>query len=168
MIWGKPTYGGTKYDLTHLNPQIIEIPGYDEAQSIQMRIRFGSHVFTQKWTENDIEDYRVSDGRQSRCFCPVRYEHSRHLPTILQTTVGGRVLFDPSRKLAMLGNPPRSIAIYCIFFELTRVTRKPYELDCVVVSAHTNPYPRANKGMDFPHLARMVANGLPIPWPKKK
>lgn len=168
MFWGKRSYGGAKYDLTHLDPQIIEIPSHDGAPAIQMRLRFGSHVFTQKWTENDIEAYRVRDGGESRCFCPVRYEHSQHLPSILKIAVGGRVLFDPSKKLAMLGNPPRSPAIYCIFFKLTRVTRQPYELDCVVVSAHTNPYPRANKGMEFPHLARMVANGQPIPWPKKK
>lgn len=167
MQWGKKSYGGVKYDLTHLDPFIVAIPGHDGAAPVEARVRFGSHVFTETWSDNYLDSYRVGDGQKSRCFCPIRYGHSVHLPGIVRLSCGGRVLFDPQRKLVMLGNPPGVLSPYAIFFELTLARRQPYQLDILVVSAHEHPHLRAKVGISLPKLAAMVADGDPIPWPKK-
>lgn len=167
MQWGKRRIDGKVYDLTHLDPFILSIPGHNGAASIPARVRFGSHVFTLTWSDSYVEEYRIADGKQSRCFCPIRYGHSLLLPGILQRSCGGRVLFDPQKKLVMLGNPPGVLSPYAVFFEMKRVTKQPYELDIMVVSAHEHPRLRAKFGMSFPHLASIVTGAAPIPWPKK-
>ena len=168
MQWGKKSYGGVKYDLTHLDPFILEIPAFEGGGPINARVRFGSHVFTEKWSDNYIEAFRVLDGKQSRCFCPIRFGHSVHLPGIVRLSAPGRVLFDPSKKIVMLGNPPGVLSPYAIFFEMSRAKHIAFELDILVVSAHEHPQLKAKVGMDFPKLARMVANGAQVPWPKRK
>lgn len=167
MQWGKRRIGGVLYDLTHLDPVILAIPGFEQQSPILARLRYGAHVFTLKWSDNYIDEYRILDGRQSRCFCPIRYAHSLHLPHLIQTHCGGRVMFDPQKKLVLLGNPPGSLEPYAIFFELTRARSKPYQLDMLVVSAHERPRIRAKLGMPLPKLAAMVVSGKPVPWPKK-
>ena len=167
MQWGKRTVAGVEYDLTHLDPFILTMPSHNGAAEIAARVRFGSHVFTIKWDTNYIDDYRVTDGKKSRCFCPERFGHSTHLRGLVELSCPGRVLFDPARKLVMLGNPPGTLSPYAMFFEMDRVVGRPYELDIVVVSAHAQPHLKAKLGMSCPHLARIVADGNPIPWPKK-
>ena len=167
MNWGKRSIGGVAYDLTHLDPFTLQIPGHAGAPNLSARVRFGSHVFTVAWTPNYIEEYRVADGGKSRCFCTERYGHSLHLRSIIEQSCPGRVLFDPSRKLVMIGNPPRILQPYALFFEMKRVSKQPYDLDILVVSAHAQPLPKAKLGMNFPHLSKIVADGNPIPWPKK-
>jgi hypothetical protein len=167
MKWGKRKVGGVTYDLTHLDPFILDIPPHGDGEQLKARVRFGSHTFTLKWDDNYIEEYRIKDGKKSRCFCPVRHGHSKHLPGILQLACAGRVLFDPDQKLVMLGNPPGAIMPYAVFFEMTAARRQTYELDIVVVSAHNQPHIKAKLGMPFPQLARIVADGGAIPWPKK-
>lgn len=167
-MWGKRRIAGVEYDLTHLDPFLLTIPGFRGAADVTARVRFGSHVFTIKWDDNYIDEHKITDGGKPRCFCPERFGHSVHLKTILETGCPGRVLFDPARKLVMLGNPPRSVQPYAVFFEMQAARRRAYDLDLVIVSAHTQPQLKAKVGMELPHLARLVADGDPIPWPKKK
>jgi hypothetical protein len=167
MQWGKREIGGVKYDLTHLDPFRVVVPAHDGGGELTARVRFGSHVFTLTWSDNYVEEFRIRDGTQSRCFCPIRYGHSLHLPGIVERGLAGRVLFDPQRTLVVLGNPPGVLSPYAVFFVMKRVVRQPYQIDVVVVSAHEHPRLKAKFGMPFPQLAAIVAARGPIPWPKK-
>lgn len=168
MQWGKKSYGGVKYDLTHLDPALVTIPAFGAGSPLTARVRYGSHVFTEKWSDNYVESFRVEDGGQSRCFCPIRFGHSQHLPGIIALSVGGRVLFDPQKKLVLLGNPPGVLSPYAVFFSMKRAQEKGRDLEIVVVSAHEHPRLQAKVGMEFPELAAIVVNGGAIPWPKRK
>ncbi len=169
MQWGRRRYGGVLYDLTHLDPFVATVPGHNGAADLKARVRFGSHVFTLEWSENYVDDYKVDDGGTPRCFCPTRYSHSAHPPGLIERHCAGRVLFDPQRKLVILGNPPGVLSPYAIFFTMKKAPRdKQYDVDIVVVSAHEHPRLKAKLGMPFPELARVVADGGAIPWPPKR
>jgi hypothetical protein len=166
--WGKPKYGGVRYDLTHLDPFPMPIPRDSGVGSLTARVIFGSHVFTQKWEDTDHESMMVMDGKKRRCFCTIRYQHSIHLPGVLTRAMSGRVLFDPDRKLIVLGNPPGVLNPYAIFFNM-RASKKPnYDLEIDVVSAHERPQTKAKFGMHMPTLAEIVSGGGAVPWPKRK
>lgn len=168
MKWGKPRIGGEVYDLTHLDPMAVSIPPFGDGPKLSARVKFGAHVFTLAWSENYINELKFMDGKTPRCFCPIRYAHSKHLPGIFERSISGRVLFDPQKRLVVLGNPPGVLSPYAIFFRIQAARNERFDLLIDVVSAHEHPQLKAKFGMDFSKLAGIVASGGQIPWPKKR
>lgn len=165
--WGVVTVEGVAYDLSHLDPFQTRVPPHEGGPEINMRVRFGTHVFTKGWRDNYPVSRRILDGKTPRCFCPERAAHSAHLPDIIRQRLGERVLFSKTRRLVFVGNPTGAVFPYAVFFQLFRASKKPFELEMLVVSAHEKANCLSLKGMAFPHLATIVAGGRDVPWPKK-
>lgn len=146
----------------------IKFPKGNGDRELSARVKFGAHVFTLSWAEGYIETLKFMDGSTPRCFCPTRYAHSKHLPDIISRSVTGRVLFDPQKRLVVLGNPPGVLSPYAIFFKMQAAKNSDYDILIDIVSAHEHPLLKAKVGMDFSKLATIVADGNSIPWPKRK
>jgi len=72
--------GAQHHDLAHLRPFQMTIGREDWSSAVD--ISFSWHCYTR--TPDAGEDvYPLRDGNEVRCFCPVRYDHSKRLPAII-------------------------------------------------------------------------------------
>jgi hypothetical protein len=165
MKWGKRTFGGNRYDLTHLDPCDLVVPQAEDLLALKVRVEFGAHVFTQSWKDGDSEDFKFMDGGTPRRFCPDRHAHSVHLPGIIERSVDGRVLLSPQRKFIVLGNPPGASFPYAVFFTMRQGGKFDALVD--VVSAHERPRLQEMPGVSFAELTELIASGR-FQWPKRK
>lgn len=165
MKWGKRTFDGQRYDLTHLDPSELIVPEAPPEGELRIRVSFGAHVFTQGWKPGDPEAFKFMDGSTARKFCPERHAHSIHLKGILERSVGGRVLLSPQRRFIVMGNPPGATFPYAVCFTMRRGT-KNYDALMDVVSAHERPHLQKMPGIEFHKLTRLIVGGS-FQWPKK-
>jgi len=165
MKWGKRTFDGTRYDLTHLDPYEVEIPAFGDGTAVRARVVSGAHVFTQGWNDGDPEAFLFMDGQTRRRFCPDRHAHSVHLRGILERAVGARVLLSPQRRFIVLGNPPGAASPYAVCFKM-RAASKNYDAIIDLVSAHERPHLAKMPGIGFAELASLIVSGR-FQWPKK-
>lgn len=168
MKWGKRTFGGTRYDLTHLDPMtvVIKCPK-GERPDLLVRVTFGAHVFSQTWKPNDAADMLCMDGSTQRRFCPVRYGHSQHLPGIVERGLNGRVLASPRQRFILFGNPPLVAQAYPVFFRMRVLQKPPFNASVDVVSAYDRPNLGNLPGGSGYDLLEMMRAGK-FQWPKKK
>ncbi len=72
-------------------------------------------------------DRLVIDGRgNERCFCPERFEWSKHLPGVIRSLPGDRICFFTGHENWLsfeILNSDGAIQIYEVFFNLTRQSR---------------------------------------------
>jgi hypothetical protein len=168
MKWGKRTFGGTRYDLTHLDPLTVKIDCPEgKRPTMTVRVEFGAHVFTQNWKPGDPEDMKCMDGVTPRRFCPVRYGHSVELAGIVERGLSGRVLASHQRKLVLFGNPPGVVHPYSVFFHMRGLSRPPFDGAVDVVSAYERPKLPPMPGMQGYDLLELMRAGK-FQWPKKK
>jgi len=168
MNWGKRSFGGVRYDLTHLDPATVTVScPKGERADLTVRIQFGAHVFSQSWKVGDPEDMKCMDGTTARCFCPIRYGHSLHLASIVERGLNGRVLVSPQRKFVLFGNPPGVAQPYSVFFLMRGLKNPPFDGAVDVVSAYERPHLRPMPGMAGYDLLDMMRAGK-FQWPKKK
>ncbi len=80
---------GTTYDLMHLQPLRMQIPrSANDDHLLNVEIRFGSHVFTERNTETGKE-VLIDDGTGAlRRFSPDRYGLSLNLPDLCRQAMG--------------------------------------------------------------------------------
>ena len=54
MSWGKRTFGGVEYDLSHLDPFTMQVtPKGEDARTYNVRVTFTCHTFTREWRETE-------------------------------------------------------------------------------------------------------------------
>ena len=87
MTWRHINFQGQHYDLSHLKDFHFEVvrPQSDDEKgwSIPIHVSFSWHCYTR--TPHTGETLPIlSDGREERCFCPERFEHSKRLPDIIK------------------------------------------------------------------------------------
>jgi hypothetical protein len=136
-MWGKKRIKGTVYDLTHLDPFILDVPRPSGAQ-IRLQVQFGSHTFTEKYTALHTRDLAIADGNQLRAFCLNRYGHSLSLPAAVVGAVGGQACHDRGRMLINAALPGL-VGPYLIAFTIRPRPAKKFDGVMMVVSAHHRP-----------------------------
>lgn len=91
MHWKSITIDGTVYDLSHLHPLEMKftVPAKDGKPEINYKVivEFSLHCFTEGIPVGTVapKERTYSDNRETRLFCPRRYELSKLLPDIVQT-----------------------------------------------------------------------------------
>lgn len=87
MTWRYINFQGQRYDLSHLQDFHFDVvrPPSDEGGGweISVHVSFSWHCYTRAPNENEASHIYEKD-RERRCFCPVRFRHSKLLPDIIQ------------------------------------------------------------------------------------
>ncbi len=166
-----PVIGGRTYSLAHLQPFTVGVtPKADGAPTFKLYVAFGSHVYSKEWDATHPRDHRLDDGREIRCFCPVRHGYSLHLPGIVQAAVGGRAYFSQGRNYLLIENLPGLNAPYAVFFNLEVSRHGNFDAAMFVISAYAKPNlppKRSLPAITFATLVAKTVRGEKIVKPKK-
>lgn len=164
MSWGTRTFGGTAYDLCHLDPFVVETT--HTGQLLRVYVSFGCHTFAREQRPGDAPDLLIVDGSDTRCFCPERFEHSKNLKRIIEYTSAGRVFFSEGRNMLCVDWLPDLEAPYAVYFNLKRARLNGVNATMFVVSAYEKPeLPPRLPAMKFSTLVDQVSKGRPIVRP---
>ena len=135
---GKKSVGGIEYDLSHLQDSVfgftIAATNSHPEIKAEMLIQYSSHCISIGPPHGEQFDFAelgadrlVIDGRgNERCFCPERFEWSKHLPGVIRSLPGDRICFFTGHENWLsfeILNSDGAIQIYEVFFNLTRQSR---------------------------------------------
>jgi len=160
---------GVTYRLSHLNPFAVPVtPKVEGAPTFAMRVSFGLHTFSKEWDASYPTHHKIREGSEDRCFCPIRHEHSLHLPRIIKQSVTGKVFFSQNHNYLIAEGLEGLNAPYAVFFKVETAKSRDFDVVMFVVSAY--PKPNLPKNLDkitFATLVAKTARGEAIKRPKK-
>ncbi len=116
MSYGRLSIQGIEYDLTHLDDHVIHVPRPDGAATYRVLVQYGRHCFTRELLAGDHEDLYIQDGKEIRCFCPMRTAMSRELRSIIGDAVAGIAYFTLDSKMLLVEDA--SGVAYAVFFKM--------------------------------------------------
>lgn len=165
-MWGRKKIAGTVYDLTHLDPFIMDVLRPSGA-SWRVQVQFGTHTFTEKFGPLHTPDLAISDGKDLRAFCLTRYGHSFSLKAAVIKSATGHACMDSGRML-FSAQLPSLADPYLIAFKLRPKQTTKFDAVMTIVSAHPRPnlngqLPRA----PFHAVVSATIAGRKIDWKKK-
>jgi hypothetical protein len=169
-IWRKKTIRGVTYDLSHLNPFLLDVlPGDKKAKAYKVAVSFDLHTFTRERLPADTPDLFMGQNGDPRSFCFQRYDCSQYLPDLIRRAAAGKVYFTYDRKFLTMDNIPSVSGEYAAIFRLEQAVSAGIDVRMFVISAHErrNPLGRM-EAIQFYTLVRKIAGDEEIPWPKKK
>lgn len=137
-MWGKKKINGTVYDLTHLDPFILNVPRSGGLDDYKVSVEFGSHTFTEAFNPLHNRDLAISDGKDLRAFCLKRHGYSLTLPAAIKAAIDDAVCLDNGRML-ISGTLPGLKGPYLIAFKLRVKKTKKFDAVMTIVSAHHRP-----------------------------
>lgn len=144
MIRWKPfVRGDIVYSLDHLHPRQLEYeqPAEDNrpARKYRVQLIFGLHCFTRSPAPGETVDVTLqySDSRETRLFCPRRYQMSFLLPTIMEGLQQRRCFHTGKGNFFVVEIVDESGARqeYEVYFLATRAARRG-ELNLFVQSSY--------------------------------
>jgi hypothetical protein len=171
--WGKKRISGTDYDLSHLEPFLMEVtPKAEGSPTYTVRVSFGCHTFTRELVEEDSLDLQFWADDELRCFCFDRYLYSTELPEIVRYAAKGRVYFSERTNFLIVERLEQANAPYVAFFNVEKAEKKDHECHVVmfVTSAHLRPaLPDKLPPVTFATLIDYTARGKALvrPEPRK-
>lgn len=151
MLGGLPQnilIAGAEHDLSHLTPFIYTYAGHGtDGADLRVRVTFTSHVFSTEPQDGEVKHFDDKNGK-GRCFCPVRYGVSIHLPGQVQEMLAANawswVMKDKNgyANLGVLTNPKfkllngtYNVVIYYFF-----PAKSPdVEVEMMVMSCYSRP-----------------------------
>jgi hypothetical protein len=141
MGWGKKQIGGLVYDLSHLDPFLMDVaPRADSAVPYRVRVSFGCHTFTRKLTLHDQPDLHFRAGKELRCFCTDRHRLSLQLPDMIRYAANGRVYFSELATFLIIESESSANAPYVAFFNAEKAKKQDgYDAAMFVTSAYLKP-----------------------------
>lgn len=114
---------GQQHSLAHLHPFrfVIELPKRPNhpARSVEVRVRFGLHVFTCAAHDAVEGALEYSDGREIRWFDPGRYQESSRLRGVIEG-IEGRRCYVAARKNFVTIELDGPASEYRMFFGLRK------------------------------------------------
>lgn len=88
MAWKYIHFEEQRYELDHLNDFHFEaIQPATQTKSemrTEIKVTFGWHCYTRSPEQNETAQTHRNERGEQRCFCPIRYEHSKHLSKIIK------------------------------------------------------------------------------------
>lgn len=179
VFWGKFTYQGNDYDLSHLHPTLIDVvqpaSGGKPALSYKVQVIYGLHTFTRsiKAGECPSEDLKYSDSRESRVFDFDRHQLSFNLPGIVAALSSSKKCFHTEKGnffiVKLLDEEDRTVE-YEVYFTVSRSSQRGV-LNLFIQSAyvrddeHTEGRPK-KKPIGFQIILYNIQNNRPIKAPK--
>ncbi len=140
MSWGKKKIAGVVYDLTHLDPFVFDVtPKAVGAPTYRVLVSFGCHCFARELTPKDPIEYFVPDGKTGRCFCPIRTDHSRHLPRVIRDASNGHAFFGKDKNMLLVEKLPDLAGPYAVFFNVKPSPKASIDVAMFVASAYEKP-----------------------------
>lgn len=140
MTWKYIDFEGQRYDLSHLQDFQFEVvrPPSDKGAgwSIKIDVTFSWHCYTR--APGKTETVKIqTQGKEQRCFCPVRFEHSKRLPEIIQDLSERKILQTGKGNYITIEvvDHDGKVIDYEIYFDLRKQGRKQ-PLKLVVESAY--------------------------------
>jgi hypothetical protein len=170
MSWPKHEIDGVVYDLSHLNSTLIRVkssrPG---AQVFTVRVTFGCHAFTKEVQPEDDPKLHYMDGGTTRCFCPIRYEHSLGLPALFRAAAkGGDTYFSTENNLLVLNDSFGSAGPYIAAYRIRPSNRPPADALIDVRSAYLKPtLAKELSTLPFYSVVAATSRGQKIVWGKR-
>lgn len=139
-------FQGQLYTFEHLKPIIL---GLDLVinrvdQTIRIFVTFGCHCFTEEFdSSKHREEHVYRYLRELRAFDPLRYQCSKHLPTVMQTLLNG-LIYRSDKSYTYVSqiviDSPNGPKPYSIFFSLERMgSDNAVDLKLYVKSAYISP-----------------------------
>ncbi|TPL94767.1 hypothetical protein [Mesorhizobium sp. B2-3-10] len=120
--------------MGHLDPFTMDVtPTGKGAKTYKLHVSFQLHTFAREWRVTDTPDYRVRDGSDVRCFCPVRYKMSLTLPEMIRGT--SKAYFSQDHNY-LLFRPVADEAPYAVFFSMRKGESRRVNAVMTVVSAY--------------------------------
>lgn len=165
--YGKKKISGTVYDLSHLSSFVMHIPKVGGG-GYRVRVDFGVHTFTEKYTLLHTPDLVVPDGKEIRAFCLKRYARSLSLRATVMSAAKSRVHLSNGNPI-IAGPLPGRTAPYLVAFNITPQVTKKHDCVMTVVSAHERPGFQVAQLPSTPFKA-LISNALydtKIDWTKK-
>ncbi|WP_028969011.1 hypothetical protein [Sphingomonas sp. URHD0057] len=154
--WAAKVIHGKTYDLSHLNPFIMECPRAGDLPPHRIRVEFGVHTFAGNVLPHHTPDYFVMDGGNRRAFCHERYEHSLGLDQAVRAAVNGDVLLDKGRYNVCI--PIDTKRHHLVAFKIKARPSRHYDVILTVVSAHV----KHNANLDAPYASFKAVVGAAI------
>lgn len=143
-------------------------PKAEDAPTFKAYVSFGFHTYTKEWNSTDPEEYRVTEGSETRCFCPTRHGHSLQLPGIVQQSVNGKVFFSQNHNFLITKSLDGLNAPYAVFFTMETARSKDFDVAMFIISAYPKPnLPKNLPAITFATLVGKKSRGEAIKRPKK-
>ena len=174
IAWRPHSVGEKFYELDHLHPYdrelVIASKGDYPERRFQIHISFGLHCFTRKPDPGERDPLAgwYSDSRETRVFCPERWEVSKQLPDIIDS-LGQRKCFHTKGEefvtLKMVHGGRKFE--YAVFFTVSKARKNEADLNLFVNSAHERHDPlKHNKPVRFNLILMNRYQGKPIKRPR--
>ena len=134
--------GEITFNLGHLDGHVFKITRQatetHPEKNINVWITFSNHCFTGHFAKNDDEEWIYPST--SRYFCPVRYEHSKHLPALIPYLINENIHllktnYKHKEQFYHLNTTYLDIN-YSVFLEIDKSTSPKSDLRIKVVSAY--------------------------------
>lgn len=168
LFWKDHEPSATEHNsLAHLHPfrQRIELPATvkHSACIVDLHVCFGLHTFTRATEPGDRHHQFYRDNRETRTFCPMRYQRSFELPAIIRTLETRRCEF--ARGMSGLVNyvtvETSDGQRYAAFFDLRRLkTVCPNAVQLMVQSAYVLDSKRPAPGKGRIHFHALLGHVL--------
>jgi hypothetical protein len=141
VYWGKKRIAGTDYDLSHLDPFLLDVtPKIEAARTYVVRVSFGCHTFTRDLRAADKPDLHFRHEREVRCFCFDLHKHSIELPDMIRYAAGGRVYFNAGGNFLVVESVSDENAPYVAYFNVEKAKKtEGCDAAMFVTSAHLKP-----------------------------
>jgi len=158
--------GGINYDLTHLWPEVwvythVGVNGKPDLV-YRIRIIYSLHTFTKGLEPNHDVAFNYADARESRTFCPDRYNKSLQLPKIMKNLDRGHIFHTNSQNFMRIDNGAG--LSYEVFFTVQRSSEVDNDLNIYVQSSYDRTRgnsPKAGK-IKFSVIAYNTLHNKPI------
>ncbi|MDG0025600.1 hypothetical protein [Trinickia sp. Y13] len=145
--FGRLTYQGSLWDLTHLDPIAFQCD-LDLGFRSTVLVLFSCHCFTRSFAWDSrvrIEiprDEIYNDGREERVLCPERYEASRQMLRDLVLTLPGRRIIMADQRQQNFVTVETTTAsgersLYAVFFEVEKDRTRKHRILLRIQSAYT-------------------------------
>ncbi|QJR28218.1 hypothetical protein [Limnobacter profundi] len=169
-------YLGKNYDFTHLKPISIAVnkpekPGLYPALNFELVVIFDCHVTTETFSNqnpsqlNDSDLFWLDKGEHLRVFCPLRYEKSKFVSTLVNEAANGKrhvYLTNGDNAMVCEIEGGGSKKYYVIYFDLQMISKSandnPKKFRMYVQSAYIKEF-KPNRGSQV-YVAAMCAESI--------
>lgn len=143
IAWRPHEVNQTVYSLDHLHPyqreHVIPAKGDNPERRFVLNTSYGLHCFTRKARKGEqvSSSNLYADSRETRVFCPERWELSQQLPNIIDTLGQRRCLHTEGEEFVTLKVVQWGREFdYAVFFTVSKGGKSGADLNLFVNSAH--------------------------------
>ncbi|KQY17093.1 hypothetical protein ASD36_00010 [Rhizobium sp. Root1334] len=144
--------------MAHLDDFTIQIT--EGPNTYKALVTFSCHCFTEEFKQHHTPGHIYYYDKETRAFCPIRHALSAALPGYMSSLAGKSVYLTNKSNFFILrvngGN-------YLVVFNINRRTKKNYDVEIEVVTAHPRPeFAQYAEPVTFTKLVEAKATGAAV------